>query len=199
VDGPDPADVIVYYVFPTAADARNDLAHPSLSGGDFHVIGKVAGYSIPSEMAAGSISGKNAFGKDVTNGVTGAFVAKGNVIVGGVTVSVDNAESGMSLRLFRSCARAEAPRDRQLVAIRLPRRVAPASSSWKRRVAGSSPSPTAAPPAGTAPPSAPQPRIRGCARRSRPTVPARRRTTRTSSTRTGAPRMTSSGSACRSE
>jgi hypothetical protein len=104
VDGPDVGDAIVYYVFPAAADARGDLAHPSLSG-DFRVIGKVPGYSVPSVMAAGSVTGNNAFGKKVTNGITGLFVLRGNVIVGAVTASGDHTDSGnvpAALALLRS-------------------------------------------------------------------------------------------------
>ena len=38
--GPDVADVVIYYVFPTSADAHGDLTHPNTSSGDSHPAGK---------------------------------------------------------------------------------------------------------------------------------------------------------------
>jgi hypothetical protein len=95
VHGPDPDDGLVFYVFRDAAGARADLAHPNLSGGTkVHIVGKVPGYTLPSVFVTGSITGKNALGKTITNGVTGVFVATGNVIAGAFTDSADNTDSG---------------------------------------------------------------------------------------------------------
>ena len=92
--GPDVADVVIYYVFPTAADAHGDLTHPDTSGSDSHPVGKVPGTSEPSLLLNGSITGKNSAGKTVTNGVTGAAAQSGTVIVAAPTVSVAKTTSG---------------------------------------------------------------------------------------------------------
>lgn len=92
--GPDAADVVIYYVFPTAADAHGDLTHPDLSSGESHVAGKVPGFSEPSLLLVGSIRGKNSAGKTVANGVTGAVVQSGTVIVAAATVSATKTTSG---------------------------------------------------------------------------------------------------------
>ena len=92
--GPDVADVVIYYVFPTAADAHGDLTHPDLSSGDSHIVGKVPGISGPSMLLDGSITGKNSAGKTVRNGVTGTAAQSGTVIVAAATVSVATTTSG---------------------------------------------------------------------------------------------------------
>lgn len=106
VDGPDPDDGIIYEVVPTAADARGLLAHPKP---DKHtkVIGKVPGYS-RSVWMTGSITGKNALGKTITNGVTLVAVAQGDVLVEAFTDSADNENSGntrAALALLKSALR----------------------------------------------------------------------------------------------
>jgi hypothetical protein len=104
VTGPDAVDGIIFEIFPTAADARSDLANPALKG-DEHLIGRVPGYALPGDMIAGSVSGNNASGKPVTNGITYVSVAQANVLVAGVSVSADNTESGnvpAALALLRS-------------------------------------------------------------------------------------------------
>jgi hypothetical protein len=104
VTGPDAADGIIFEVFPTPADARDDLAHPALKG-DEHLLGRVPGYSLPGDMIAGSISGNTASGKPVTSGITYVSVAQGNVLVNGASVSADNTDSGnapAALALLRS-------------------------------------------------------------------------------------------------
>jgi hypothetical protein len=93
VTGPDAVDGIIFEVFPTAADARGDLAHPALKG-DEHLIGRVPGYSLPGDMFAGSVSGHDVSGKPVRNGITYVSVAQGNVLVAGASVSADNTEGG---------------------------------------------------------------------------------------------------------
>lgn len=106
VDGPDPDDGIIYEVFPSAADARGLLAHPKTSG-HTKVVGKVPGYS-RSVWMIGSVTGKNALGKTITNGITLMAVAKGNVLVEAFTDSADNEKSGntpAALALLRSALR----------------------------------------------------------------------------------------------
>lgn len=92
VDGPDVADAIFYFVFPTPADARADFNGAEGSG--VHVVGKVPGYKIPSRWVTGSITGKNAFGKTVTNGITGMYVREGSVLVTSFTASSESTDSG---------------------------------------------------------------------------------------------------------
>jgi hypothetical protein len=103
LNGPDPGDAILYAVFPSAHDARADLAQKPVNGG--HLVGKVPGYKIPSALYAGTVSGKNAFGQSVKNGVTAAGVVKGSVLVAALTSSADNPDSGnvpAALALLRS-------------------------------------------------------------------------------------------------
>jgi hypothetical protein len=106
VDGPDPNDAIVYYVFRNPTNAWGDFTHPTATAGTkTKLIGRVPGYKLPSQWYVGTITGKNAFGKTVTNGVTAMFVKDKNVIVGGVTTSVDNSDSGntpAALQLLKS-------------------------------------------------------------------------------------------------
>jgi hypothetical protein len=106
IDGPDAADAIVFYVFPNKADALDDLNNPqSPSGTKEHVMGRVPGYGANSQWIVGSVTGNNAFGKKVTNGITGLFALKRNVLVGAVTLSADNPDSGNmpgALALLRS-------------------------------------------------------------------------------------------------
>lgn len=95
VDGPDPDDGLSYYVFPDAASAQGDLTHPRPSSGEkIHNMGRVPGYSQPSTWVVGSITGKNAFGKTVTNGVTALAVREGNVLIAVYNDSSDNPDSG---------------------------------------------------------------------------------------------------------
>jgi hypothetical protein len=106
IDGPDPDDGIIYEVFPSPADARGLLAHPKTSG-HTKVVGKVPGYS-RSVWMIGSVTGKNALGKTITDGITVMAVAKGNVLVEAFTDSADNQSSGntpAALALLRSALR----------------------------------------------------------------------------------------------
>lgn len=90
----DSDDVVIYVVFPSRPDALADFAHPHQVG---RVTDKLAGppsLPKPSEILDGSISGKNAAGKPVTNGVTGvAFVVR-NVIVEAATLSTTSTTVG---------------------------------------------------------------------------------------------------------
>ncbi len=107
VDGPDPDDAIFYAVFPNPSDARADLSGAKPPG-SVHVQGKVPGYKLPSIWFTGSITGKNAFGKTVTNGITVLAVADGSVLVGVVTDSADTIDSGnvpAALALLKSARR----------------------------------------------------------------------------------------------
>jgi hypothetical protein len=92
--GPDVAGIVIYYVFPTAADAHGDLTHPARNRGDSKILGKVPGISEPSLLLTGSITGKNNAGRTVTNGVTGAAAQAGTVIVAAASVSATKTTSG---------------------------------------------------------------------------------------------------------
>ena len=98
VDGPDPDDGSGFNVFPNHKDALGDLNHPNMSSshGKIHIVpGGVPGVgNLPSHMWAGHITGKNAFGKTVTDGVTLVAVVTKNVIVQAYTDSADNTNSG---------------------------------------------------------------------------------------------------------
>jgi hypothetical protein len=97
IDGPDPDDGIEFIVFPNHSDAVADLNHASFSGSaKLHIVpGGVPGYAkLPGHMWIGSITGKNALGKTITDGVTLVAIAKGNVIVDAYTDSADNTDSG---------------------------------------------------------------------------------------------------------
>ena len=57
--------------------------------------GGVPGFSkLPGHMYAGSITGKNAFGKTITDGVTVVAVVQGSVLVEAFTDSADSTDSG---------------------------------------------------------------------------------------------------------
>jgi hypothetical protein len=94
VIGPDAADVIDYYVFPAAADAGGDFQHPDRNGEKVTVVGKVAGMTLPSWEITGSLSGKNALGVEVTDGVTAMAVQSGNVIVTSASVAASSTKHG---------------------------------------------------------------------------------------------------------
>jgi hypothetical protein len=95
VGGPDLLDEIFYAVFASPRDARADMGSPTIvSGAHARVVGKVPGYRLPSVWTTGSVTGKNAFGKTVTNGVTGMVVQEGSVLVAAATASGDSSESG---------------------------------------------------------------------------------------------------------
>jgi hypothetical protein len=79
--GPDDADVLRYYVFPTAADARGDFLHPDRSGEKVTVVGKVPGVTLPSWEINGSLSG---------NGVTAMALLSGNAIVTSAAVTMSS-------------------------------------------------------------------------------------------------------------
>jgi hypothetical protein len=107
VDGPDPDDGLGFNVFPNHSDALGDLNHPTFTGQKVHIVpGGVPGYAnLPGHMWTGSITGKNAFGKTITNGVTLVAVVRNNVLVQAATDSADNADSGnipAALALIRS-------------------------------------------------------------------------------------------------
>jgi hypothetical protein len=104
VNGPDPTDAILYAVFPSGHDATADLVFAKPKDGG-RLIGKVPAYKIPSALFAGTLSGKNAFGQSVKNGITAAAVVKGSVLVAAITTSSDNPDSGnvpAALALLRS-------------------------------------------------------------------------------------------------
>jgi hypothetical protein len=103
VIGPDVTQGLVYYVFPTAADAKSDFDHPERTQGQ-HLAGKIAGYP-ESFVITGGITGKNAAGKTVTNGITGDAILSGTVIVASFTLSDTKTKEGNgpgSLALVKS-------------------------------------------------------------------------------------------------
>jgi hypothetical protein len=108
VDGPDPDDGVGFDVFPNKSDALGDLNHPTLSGQEkLHIIpGGVPGYpKLPGHMWTGSITGKNALGKTITDGVTLVGVVRNDVLIDAFTDSADNTDSGnipAALALIRS-------------------------------------------------------------------------------------------------
>jgi hypothetical protein len=109
VDGPDPNDGIFYYVFPNVTDAMGDLTNAKPKG-NLHIMpGGVPTYPAKSScMYAGSVTGQNVLGKNVTDGLTAAFVVKGNMIVGSLNTSADNTDSGnvpAALELLKSALR----------------------------------------------------------------------------------------------
>lgn len=94
-----------YIVFPSPKDAYGRFTHPDAWSKEIKTVGKVPGYKIPSTWANGSITGDNAFGKKVTNGVTFMGVQRGSVVVIAFTISTANEHSGDvpgTLALLRS-------------------------------------------------------------------------------------------------
>lgn len=91
----DDQNVIFYSVYETTAAAAYALTHPIFDKNtDATVVGRVPGFGKQSRLIVGSITGKNVFGKEVTNGVTVVSVLQGNVGVSGASVSYDNEDSG---------------------------------------------------------------------------------------------------------
>jgi len=87
---------VEYSVFPTWQDARDRFNEKpkAPSGGKITVVGKVPGFRIQSVWINGSITGKNVFGKTVTNGATLMCARSDIVIVCADTTSTDNEQSG---------------------------------------------------------------------------------------------------------
>jgi len=82
--------------YPSWVDARDRFNEPpkASNGQKITVVGKVPGIRIQSDWINGSQTGKNAFGKTVTNGLTLMCARSDIVIVCAFTSSVDNEESG---------------------------------------------------------------------------------------------------------
>jgi hypothetical protein len=85
-----------YAIFPTLDDANRRWHEPvqAPSGSTIKIVGKVPGFSIPTEWVNGKVSGKNAFGAKVTNGLTSMCALSRVVMVCVVTTSTDNDTSG---------------------------------------------------------------------------------------------------------
>lgn len=88
--------LIIYIVFPSRAnavaewnDARSDVKKHSKS-----ILPAPPTFPWPALIANGSVTGKNAFDKSVTNGVTDLAFTSKNVIVQAMTLSTSNTESG---------------------------------------------------------------------------------------------------------
>ena len=84
---------ILYIVFPTRKDALADWYGADLKKAKTRLPAP-ASFPKPSIIANSSITGNNAFGKKVTNGVTVLGYVSQNVIVEATTISTDNTESG---------------------------------------------------------------------------------------------------------
>lgn len=97
VDGPDPNDGLSYSIFTSRTNALGDLSHPTFGSGEkLRIVpGGVPGFSkLAGHMWMGSVTGKNALGKTITDGVTLVAVVQGSVLVDAFTDSADNATSG---------------------------------------------------------------------------------------------------------
>lgn len=98
INGPDVGYAIVYGVHDNPRNALAGFRNGSRKCGTHvdgcTIVGKIPGYKIPSVIATGSLHGKNAFGKDVTNGVTIMAVSAGSVNVQAISLSADNEASG---------------------------------------------------------------------------------------------------------
>jgi len=86
--------VIDYIVFPTRADAVADWKDANMRGHAKSTLTAPPDFPWPALMINQSITGKNVFGKKVTNGVTFLGFTSKNVIVSAATISTDNTESG---------------------------------------------------------------------------------------------------------
>lgn len=96
LSGPDPQDALVLTVYATASDAAARFKEPpQIAAGEKLTSDTAApGFSQPSLLTSGSVTGKNALGTTVTNGFTGCYVLVGDVIVAGANTSTDNDSSG---------------------------------------------------------------------------------------------------------
>jgi len=91
---------ISYYVFRTSAAAS--LSWPGLRyvpasalvSSTVKKVGVVPGIHLPSKLFGGSVTGKNAFGATVTDGVSSGLALDGNVVVMATTESLANPTSG---------------------------------------------------------------------------------------------------------
>lgn len=96
---------IIYLVFPTHADAVGDWKDANLKKHAKTSVPAPAPFPWPALIANMSITGKNVFGKTVTNGATDLAFTSKNVIVQALTISTDNTDSGDitgSIKLGRS-------------------------------------------------------------------------------------------------
>jgi hypothetical protein len=87
-------EAILYAVFPTHQDAVGRFQHPDPSTG---VDTRHAGPSSlpkPSETLDGYVTGKDAAGATVKNGITGVAFVDGNVIIGTDTISTHSTTGG---------------------------------------------------------------------------------------------------------
>jgi hypothetical protein len=87
---------VSYGVYQSWQDARDRFNEKpkTPSGGKITLVGKVPGFHVQSSWINGSITGKNAFGKTVTNGISVMCARSDIVVVCAITTSVDNEESG---------------------------------------------------------------------------------------------------------
>jgi hypothetical protein len=94
VDSGDAA--IIYEVFPSRASAVADwnASKPSFKKVAKSTMAAPSTFPWPAIILNGSITGKNAFGKTVTNGITTLAFTSHNVIVEAATISTSNTQSG---------------------------------------------------------------------------------------------------------
>ena len=85
---------VIYVVLPTRKDALGDWYDSDIFKKAKSRLPAPPNLPKPSGIFNTSVSGKNAFGKKVTNGVTIVGFVSQNVIVSAVTISTDNTESG---------------------------------------------------------------------------------------------------------
>ena len=88
---------LFFAVFPNHADALADFEHPA------PVANKITARLVPpswlpkpNEVETGTITGKNAAGRTVSNGITAASFVDGEVAVGAVTTSTAGSTKGDS-------------------------------------------------------------------------------------------------------
>jgi len=89
----DSGDAAIFYsVFPTRTDAVADWRDADLKG--IKTTLRAPQFHQPAAIYNGSFTGKNAFGKKVTNGFTVVGSTPGRVIVSAATTSTESTESG---------------------------------------------------------------------------------------------------------
>jgi len=94
VDSGDAA--IIYEVFPSRAMAVADwnAGKPNFKKEAKSQMAAPSKFPWPAIILNGSVTGKNAFGKTVTNGITNLAFTSQNVIVEAATISTSNTQSG---------------------------------------------------------------------------------------------------------
>jgi len=93
----DGAAGLFFAVFPSHADALADFEHPAPVGNKITArLVPPSWLPKPNEVENGTITGKNAAGKTVSNGITAASFVDGEVAVGALTTSTSSSTKGDS-------------------------------------------------------------------------------------------------------